>query len=74
MEAGNLILKLILLAAKIHKNFAGLGVPFLIKLQALASNFIKKETLAQMFSCEFCEISKNTFSTEHLSETASVDY
>ena len=35
---------------------------FLIKLQALASNFIKKETLAQVFSCEFCEISKNTFS------------
>ena len=26
-----------------------------------ACNFIKKETLAQMFSCEFCEISKNTF-------------
>ena len=26
-----------------------------------ASNFIKKETLAQVFSCEFCEISKNTF-------------
>ena len=26
-----------------------------------AWNFIKKETLAQMFSCEFCEISKNTF-------------
>ena len=25
-----------------------------------ACNFIKKETLAQMFSCEFCEISKNT--------------
>ena len=24
--------------------------------------FIKKETLAQVFSCEFCEISKNTFS------------
>ena len=24
-------------------------------------NFIKKETLAQMFYCEFCEISKNTF-------------
>ena len=23
---------------------------------------IKKETLAQLFSCEFCEISKNTFS------------
>ena len=24
-------------------------------------NFIKKETLAQVFPCEFCEISKNTF-------------
>ena len=35
-------------------------VSFLIKLQAC--NFIKKETLAQVFSCEFCEISKNTFS------------
>ena len=26
-----------------------------------ACNFIKKETLAQVFSCEYCEISKNTF-------------
>ena len=34
-------------------------------------NFIKKETLAQVFSCEFCEISKNTFFTEHLRMTAS---
>ena len=25
------------------------------------TNFIKKETLAQVFSCELCEISKNTF-------------
>ena len=24
-------------------------------------NFIKKETLAQVFSCEFCEIFKKTF-------------
>ena len=30
-----------------------------------ACNFIKKETLAQVFSCQFCEISKNTFLTEH---------
>ena len=37
----------------------------------LACNFIKKETLAQVFSCEFCEISKNTFFTEHLCKTAS---
>ena len=29
-------------------------------------NFIKKEILAQVFSCEFCEISKNTFFIEHL--------
>ena len=35
---------------------------FLIKLQAEACNFIKKKTLTQVFSCEFCEISKNTFS------------
>ena len=27
-----------------------------------ACNFIKQKTLAQVFSCEFCEISKNTFS------------
>ena len=26
-----------------------------------ACNFIKKEILAQVFSCEFCEVSKNTF-------------
>ena len=26
-----------------------------------AWNFIKKETLAQVFPCEFCEVSKNTF-------------
>ena len=37
-----------------------------------ACNFIKKETLAQVFSCEFCKISKNTFSTESLRKTASV--
>ena len=27
-----------------------------------ACNFLKKEALAQVFSFEFCEISKNTFS------------
>ena len=31
----------------------------------------KKETLTQVFSCEFCEISKNNFFTEHLRTTAS---
>ena len=34
--------------------------------QTQACNFIKKKNLAQVFSCEFCEISKNTFFTEHL--------
>ena len=45
-------------------------VSFLLKLQVLACNFIKKETLAQVFSCEFSEIFKNTFFTEHLQTTA----
>ena len=37
---------------------------FLIKLQASASacNFNQKESLVQVFFCEFCEISRNTFS------------
>ena len=34
-------------------------------------HFIKKETLTLVFSCEFCEISKNTFFTEHLRATIS---
>ena len=34
-------------------------VSFLMKLQAKA--FVTKETLEQDFSCEFCEIFKNTF-------------
>ena len=37
-------------------------VSFLIKLQSSACSFIRKETLAQMFYCEFCKVSKNTFS------------
>ena len=36
-----------------------------------AYNFIKKETPVQIFSWGFCEISKNTFFTEHLRMTAS---
>ena len=42
---------------------------FLIKLQAC--KFIKKETLASVFSYEFCEISKNICFTEQLWATAS---
>ena len=33
----------------------------LIKLQASAWQLYLKKTLAQVFSCEFCEISKNPF-------------
>ena len=40
----------------------------LIKLQASGC---KKETLVQVFSCEFCEIFKNTYFTEHLLKIAS---
>ena len=42
-------------------------VSFLIKLQASVCNFIKNETLAQIF----CEIFENIFFTEHLRTTAS---
>ena len=34
---------------------------FFDKVAGQVCNFIKKETLALMFSCEFCEIFKNTF-------------
>ena len=39
----------------------------------MPESLVKKETLAQVFSCEFCELSKNTFFIEHLWATAS-DY
>ena len=45
---------------------------FLIKLQAEACNFIKKDTLVQVFSCEFHEIFKNTFFVEHFWTATSV--
>ena len=59
------------------KNFAKLTGKYLcqslffIKVAGAACNFIKKEILAQVFSCGFCEISKNTLFTEHLWVTAS---
>ena len=34
---------------------------FLIKLQGEACKFIKKENLAEVFPCEFCEIFKSNF-------------
>ena len=47
-------------------------VSFSIKLQASSLQlYKKKETLAQVLSCEFCEIFKNTFFKEHLRTIAS---
>ena len=38
-------------------------ISFLIKLQDFRpATLLKKEALAQLFSCEFCEVFKNTFS------------
>ena len=41
-------------------------------LRPEACMFIKKETLAQVFSCKFCEISENTFFTEQLRNRCSL--
>ena len=41
-------------------------VSFLTKLQPQAFDFIKKESLAHVFSSQFCEIFKYGFFTEHL--------
>ena len=43
-------------------KFTGKHRLFLLKLQAWGLQLYLKKTLAQVFSCEFCEISKNTFS------------
>ena len=47
-------------------------VSFSIRWQPADYKLIKKETLAQVFSCELREISKNIFCIEHLPMTASV--
>ena len=56
---------------KIHRK-APVPETFLIKfllkkrLWPQACNFIKNEALVQVFSSEFCKISKNNFFTEHI--------
>ena len=40
------------------------------KVAGLRPTTLLKKTLAQVFSSEFCQISKNTFFTEHLWTTA----
>ena len=43
---------------------------FFNKVTGLSLQLLKK-TLAQVFPCEFCEISKNTFLMKHLQATSS---
>ena len=59
------------ISQNLQENTCG-RISFLTKLQAC--NFIKKDALAQEFSCEFCEIFKNTFFTEHFWVSVSVKY
>ena len=43
---------------------------FLIKLKVGNVQLYQKDSLAQMFSCEFCKIFQNTFFEKHLQVTA----
>ena len=54
---------------ELKRNMNDGTIVFLMSL--LIVFFIKKEVLAQVFSCEFCEFSKNTFLTEFLRAAAS---
>ena len=47
------------------------GISFFIKLLTLQICCFIKNKLVQVFSCEFCEICKNTFFAEHHRTTAS---
>ena len=42
-----------------------------MELQGSGLQLYLKKTLAKVVSCEFCEISKNTFFKEHILATAS---
>ena len=55
------IRKVFLKIWQISQEKACVPVFFLIKLQALGTTLLKKENQVQVFSCEFCEIFKNTF-------------
>ena len=62
------------------KNFAKLTGKhlcqslFFNKVAVLGLQLYQKETLAQVFSCKFCEISKNTFFYKILPMAASINY
>ena len=63
---GVLIKKVFLEISQNSQENTCASLSFLLKL----SDFIKKERLAQVFSCEFCEISKKVFFIEHLQTTS----
>ena len=54
---------------ELKRNMNDRTIVFLMSL--LIVFFIKKEALAQVFSCEFCKFSKNNFLTELLRAAAS---
>ena len=60
--------KVFLAISQNSQEYTCARVSFLIKLQASAS---EKRDSSTMFSCEFCEVSKDTFFTEHLWATTS---
>ena len=51
---------------KIHQRKTCAKVSFIMNCRSTEFNFIKKDIPAQMFSCEFCEISYNTFFKERI--------
>ena len=57
--------------SKTSQKSTCVGVPFIKTCQLTACNFIKK-TPSQVFSCEVCEILKNTFSYRTLPVAPSV--
>ena len=57
---------------KIHRRHLCQSLYFNKNLEFMACNFVKIETLAHVFSCEFCKIPRSTFFIEHFLATASV--
>ena len=58
---GSVLQKVFLKISQNSRKNTCARISFVIKLQAESCNFIKRETLTQVFSCEYCEIFKNTF-------------
>ena len=56
---------------KVWRNWVIKDLNNLKKGKLRSVTLLKKETLAQVFSCAFCEIAKKTFFTEHFRTTTS---